>query len=57
MHRQYLIVNAVLWATAIVTAALAGAPAYLSAIVLPILASASLLVVSRRRRAASCRHA
>jgi hypothetical protein len=43
MNRRFLIINAMLWATAIVASAVLHAPSFLSLILLPGLASAGLL--------------
>jgi hypothetical protein len=50
MGRKYLIANAVLWAAAIIASALVAAPTVLSLVVLPALASISLLLTSRGLR-------
>jgi hypothetical protein len=44
MHRKYVLTNALLWAAAIVGAAVVGAPTFLSLILLPCLGTTSLLV-------------
>jgi hypothetical protein len=44
MNRKYFVANAVLWGAAIVASAIARAPAYLSAGLLPVLAAAAVLV-------------
>lgn len=54
MNRKYLISNAVLWAAAIIASAIVGAPAVLSTILLPSLATCSLLA-ARPTSASRCR--
>lgn len=44
MNRKYFISNAILWASAIVASAIVGAPTVLSIILLPTLATCSLIV-------------
>jgi hypothetical protein len=55
MNRTPLIANAVLWAAAIITAAAVGAPDILTLILLPTLASASLLVLMPKGKVVACR--
>jgi hypothetical protein len=43
MNHKLLIANAVLWVAAIIASAVVGAPAILSAILLPVLAAVALL--------------
>jgi hypothetical protein len=43
MNRKHLIVNAILWAAAILASAIVGAPTVLSVVLLPALAIVSLL--------------
>jgi hypothetical protein len=51
---KYILANGVLWAAAIIASAVVGAPTFLSAVLLPALAAASMLVMaSQRRRQAS----
>ncbi len=45
MNRKYFIANAILWASAIVASAIVGAPTVLSIILLPTLATCSLVVM------------
>lgn len=52
MGTKFLIANAILWAAAIVAAALVGAPTVLSLIILPSLAAVSMLLAWRRPRVA-----
>jgi hypothetical protein len=52
MSRNYFFANAILWAAAIVAAAVVGAPALLSTILLPALAAGSLLMTRPRSGAA-----
>jgi hypothetical protein len=44
MKRKQYIANAVLWATAIIASAIAGAPRFFSTVLLPSLATSALLV-------------
>lgn len=55
MNRNILIANALLWAAALVAAASVGAPTVLTLILLPTLASVSLIISTAKRRAAVCR--
>jgi hypothetical protein len=48
MNRKFIIANSILWATAIIAAALLGAPTTLSIILLPSLAGCSLLAALPR---------
>lgn len=50
MHRNYLIANALLWAIAMIASAIVGAPTFLSAGLLPVLATTSLLLLRAPRR-------
>ena len=43
MNRKHFISNAILWAAAIIAAAIAGAPPFFSAVLLPTLATSALL--------------
>ncbi len=54
MNRRYLITNAFLWAAAIIASAIVGAPAVLSAVLLPGLASCSLLVSWSKPKSSEC---
>lgn len=54
MNRKHIIANAVLWAAAIIAAAVVGAPTVLTIVLLPALASASLLM-TRSKPAEGCR--
>ena len=45
MNGKYFIANAILWASAIVASAIVGAPTVLSIILLPTLATCSLIVM------------
>ena len=45
MNQKYFVANAVLWASAIVASAIVGAPTVLSIILLPSLATCSLIVM------------
>ncbi len=54
MNRKYIIANSVLWAAAIIAAAAVGAPAVLSIVLLPALASVSLLL-TQGKTAKGCR--
>ncbi len=47
MKYPSLIANAILWAAAIATSAIVGAPAFLSTVLLPLLATISLLLQRR----------
>ena len=49
MGHKYVIANAVLWAAAIVAAAIVGAPTVLTLVLLPVLGIVSLLLTSRAR--------
>lgn len=49
MNRSTLFGHAILWAAAIVAAAIVGAPAALSTIVLPVLGATAVLLGARRR--------
>ena len=49
MSRNLLVTNAILWAAAIVAAALLHAPPFLSAVLLPILGTMALLFGARAR--------
>ncbi|MEO8999372.1 MAG: hypothetical protein ABI227_10130 [Rhodanobacter sp.] len=44
MRKQYILANAILWAAAIVAAAAVAAPVFLSLVLLPTLATLSLLM-------------
>jgi len=55
MNRRFVLANAILWATAIVVSALLRAPATLTLIFLPSLATVSLLMTSPRPASPSCR--
>lgn len=48
MNQKYILANAVLWAVAIIACAAAGASTFLSLILLPSLATISLLVARPR---------
>ena len=48
MRKPYLLVNAMLWAAAILAAALLNAPHFLSLILLPMLATLSQLAIGPR---------
>lgn len=48
MRKPYLLVNAMLWAAAIVAAAVLNAPHFLSLILLPMLATLSQLAIGPR---------
>lgn len=48
MSHEYVLVNAILWAVAIVAAAAAGATTFLSLILLPSLAAIALLIARPR---------
>jgi hypothetical protein len=50
LGHKYLIANGVLWAAAIISAAIVGAPTVLSAVLLPALAAMSLLLAWRAPR-------
>ncbi len=50
MNRKYELTQAMLWAAAILAAALVGAPTFLTLILLPSLASLSLLASRQGRR-------
>lgn len=47
MNRKHLLANALLWAAAILASAVVGAPTFLSLILLPCLAAASLLAFAQ----------
>jgi hypothetical protein len=51
MSRSRCLANAILWAAAILAAAVAGAPAFFTTILLPVLAAGSLLVTWPKCRA------
>lgn len=55
MNRRYLITNAFLWAAAIIASAIVGAPAVLSGVLLPVLASCSLLVLWSKPKPSECK--
>jgi hypothetical protein len=44
MNRARFMSNALLWATAILAAAIAGAPTFFSTLILPVLAACALLI-------------
>ncbi len=48
MNKKYLITNAVLWAAAIIAAAIVGAPAILTTVLLPALWACSFVVAGER---------
>lgn len=54
MNRRYLISNAILWAAAIIASAIVGTPVILSAVLLPALASCSLLVIWNKPKSSEC---
>ncbi len=54
MTRTAVIANSILWASAIVASALLRAPSFLTLVLLPLLATTSLLVSPRRTRAPEC---
>lgn len=56
MVEKHVVVNAVLWASAIVASAMLGAPSFMSVILLPSLAAISLLVNIQTCRTYQCRH-
>jgi hypothetical protein len=56
MDRKYIITNALLWATAIIASVVVGAPAVLSGVLLPVLATGSLLALQRKPDNAACAH-
>jgi hypothetical protein len=49
MSRRNVLIHAVLWASAIVAAASAGAPSFFTLVLLPSLASAALLLQAPRQ--------
>jgi hypothetical protein len=55
MRRNRFLANSILWAAAIVASAAAGAPPFVSTVLLPGLAASSLLVTRPEPRTASCR--
>ncbi len=54
MNRQPYIANAILWASAIVASAILGAPAALTLVLLPSLATCALLVTRPKAPRAEC---
>ena len=52
VNRNHFIANAVLWASAIIASAIVGAPSVLSIILLPSLATCSLLLTWPKRKRA-----
>ncbi len=54
MNRKSLVVNAILWAAAIIASAILGAPAVLTAVLLPVLAATALLLAGARPPARNC---
>ena len=55
MSRKLVISNAILWAAAILTSALVGAPPILTTILLPSLAVSALMVTRPKTAIAECR--
>ena len=55
MSRRYYVSNAILWAAAILTSALVGAPPILTTILLPSLAVSALMVTRPKTAIAECR--
>ena len=56
MSEKYVVVNAILWASAIIASAILGAPYFMSVILLPSLATISLLVNRQARHTYRCSH-
>ncbi len=54
MNSKYLIANAGLWASSIIASATLGAPTFLSLVILPALAVASLLLMTPKHDVAAC---
>lgn len=54
MSRSNTIANAILWAAAIIASAILGAPTTLTVILLPSLATTSLVIGERRSTSRSC---
>ena len=54
MNHKYLITNAILWTSAIVASAIVGAPTALTVIILPVLATCSLVVARPKSQTAEC---
>lgn len=54
MSRNNLLIHALLWAVAIVASAIVSAPAFLSIVLLPVLAATALLI--GRQRLETARH-
>lgn len=55
MSRRYYVSNAMLWAAAILTSALVGAPPILTTILLPSLAVSALMVTRPKPAISECR--
>lgn len=55
MNHKYVIINAVLWASAIIASAIVGAPAVLTAVLLPALATSALLIAGQKSQSTECR--
>ena len=54
MRAKYMIAHAILWATAIVSSAILGAPPAVSTLLLPSLASSAMLLTWTGSRRAQC---
>ena len=54
MNKKHYLANAILWAAAIVAAAILGAPAFLTLGLLPLLAATALVTTRTKSGAASC---
>ena len=54
MNRKHFVANAILWAAAIVAAAILGAPAFFSGVLLPGLAAVAMLLTWPTSRTTRC---